>query len=74
MFIIYRIRYTYIVVYKIFVKLQNTMMNMQDSQIIIIGGGLIGLVSAINLQRSGMKVVIINDQQQNYGCHGLLNI
>ncbi len=63
MFIIYRIRYTYIVVYKIFVKLQNTMMNMQDSQIIIIGGGLIGLVSAINLQRSGMKVVIINDQQ-----------
>lgn len=39
------------------------MPELQTKQITIIGGGIIGLVSAISLQRAGMDVTIIQDQQ-----------
>lgn len=48
----------------------------KDNQVIIIGGGIIGLVSAIYLQRSGINVVIIHDQKYpaSYGNAGHIAI
>lgn len=48
----------------------------QDNQIVIIGGGIIGLVCAIYLQRSGMNVIVINDQKYpaSYGNAGHIAI
>ncbi|MDI2113705.1 NAD(P)/FAD-dependent oxidoreductase [Commensalibacter nepenthis] len=52
------------------------MPEIQNNQIVIIGGGIIGLLCAINLQRAGMKVTIIQDQRfpASYGNAGHIAI
>ncbi|CAI3925705.1 Glycine/D-amino acid oxidase (deaminating) (DadA) (PDB:3AWI) [Commensalibacter communis] len=52
------------------------MANMQNNEMVIIGGGIIGLLSAIHLQRAGLTVTIIQDQQfpASYGNAGHIAI